>query len=167
MLVAYLYDHSGANVAQIFKIRDFQCVRKLNDVSTATFSVPVFSEDGSVNPDNAYANFKEWNRCKVCLVSGTTEKTLIDGVVRSVSADLSKTSVTVNDHLLVLKNKLVYFDKAYSGATVDSVVNEMISDINGRGASGISVDCGVTTAVTKNYSRGQTVLDVLKDLAAS
>lgn len=135
MLVAYLYDHSGANVAQIFKIRDFQCIRKLNDVSTASFSVPVFTEDGSVNPDNAYANFKEWNRCKVCLVDGTSENTLIDGVVRSVSADLSKTSVTVNDHLFVLKNKLVYFDKSYSGATVDSVVSEMISDVNGRGAS--------------------------------
>lgn len=125
MLVAYLYDISGKNIiAQYFKIGDFQCKKVLNDTGTCSFTI-----DRSKSEISLIAEFL---RCRVVLVAGRTEKTIFDGVVKSLGATSSGITVTLNDFLFIFSKKKLYSAKTYSSVSVSSIVSEIFGEINAR-----------------------------------
>lgn len=159
MLVAYIYDQSDTIVEQLFKISNFECRKLMSDIGTASFEVDP-TETGV-----KYSNLKEFTRIRISLNESGTEQTVFDGVVRETAASLSGIKVTLNDFLYLLKKKKLYYDKTYSGTSINYILVEILGEINARYASGITLSCSVTTTVSKTYKGYISYFDLLKDLA--
>lgn len=161
MFIAYIYDQSNNVIAQVDEILDFETTKKINDVSTATFAL------FHTNPYCTRTYLKEYRRIKINMIVGNTEKTMFDGVIRGFEANLNKTRVICESFEHYLERRLLGGDYTFTGQTIDYIIQGLLNNLNSAYASGITLDCGITTLTTKTYKQGESFLKVLKDLAGN
>lgn len=159
MFVIYINNILWENISQIFEVNNLEVKLKLNDISTASFEV------SNLYVENNYVNFKEFNEVTIYKIENNLEKLMFSWIIRSVEADLFKTKVILNDKIFLLKNKLLYSDKTYENISINSILTEILNEINSRYDSWIILETNATELVTKSYRKWQTYFDVLKDLA--
>lgn len=159
MFVIYINNILWDNISQIFEVNNLEVKLKLNDISTASFEV------SNLYVENTYKNFKEFNEVNIFKIENNKEKLMFSWIIRSVEADLFKTKVTLNDKIFLLKNKLLYSDKTYENIWVNSILTEILNEVNSRYDSWIILETNANELVTKNYRKWQTYFDILKDLA--
>lgn len=109
----------------------------------------------------------EFLRCRVVLVANRGEKTIFDGVIRSIGAISNTINITLNDFNFLLKKKKLYSDKTYTNVSIGTILYEILSEINARYDTGISLQTTETTPISKEYKANISLLDVLSDLAES
>lgn len=161
MFIVYLYDLSGNVIAQIDEVLDLDITRKINDVSTASFGL------FHTNPYCSRSYIKEYRRVKITMVAENTEKTMFDGVIRGLDADLSKTTLRCESFEHYLERRLLGGDYSFTGQTIQNIIQGLLNNLNSAYNSGITLDCSITTTTTKEYKRGESFLKVLKDLAGN
>lgn len=159
MYIAYIYDINGTVVAQVEEILDFETQLKLNDISTASFGL---------YHTNEYCKreyLKEYRRVVINQQIWNTEKTVFDWVIRWFDADLTKTSIKLESFEHLFDRRLLHLDYTFTDQSIQTILSTILWEINTRFATGITLDCGITTTTTKEYKKGETFLKVLKDLA--
>jgi len=161
MFIAYIYDKDNNLIAQVEDIIDLDISNKINDISTASFSL---------HNTNEYATrtyLKEYRRVKIHHLADSSEKVMFDGVIRGFDADLNKTSVKLASFEHLLDRRLIHSDKSFSSVSVDSIVSDVLSEINTRYETNITLDCGITDITSKEYKKAETGLSILQDLAGN
>lgn len=160
MYIAYIYNLAWEVIAQIDEILDFECVLKINNVSTASFGL---------YHTNEYCKrqyLKEYSRVKINIQNWNEEKTLFDWVIRGIEADLTKTSIKCESFEHYFDRRLL--DQDYTMTDyVHNILWEILVDINAKYATNITLDCGILTTTTKEYKRGESYLKVLQDMAGN
>ena len=157
-IIAYVYDRNNGLLGQIFGIVDFQCTIKLNDISTADLGI------SNESLHDALLLIKENNRIKVVLGDEYwVEKTLIHGIIRGAEASLATTTIKIEDMISIFDDKIIYNQINFTG-TIAQLLQNILDWINLREDAGISLSCNVTETVTKEYPRGESFGNILKDL---
>lgn len=159
MFIAYIYDLSNTLIAQVDEVLDFETNKKINDVSTASFAF------FHTNPYCTRAYLKEYRRIKINMLVDNTEKTMFDGVIRGFEANLVKTTIRCESFEHYFDRRLLATDQSFVAQSVNTIIQGLLTTINGAYNSGITLDCGITTLTSKQYKRGESFLKVLKDLA--
>jgi len=159
MFIAYIYDLSDTLIAQVDEILDFETTKKINDVSTASFAL------FHTNPYCTRAYLKEYRRVKINMLVDSIEKTMFDGVIRGFEANLVKTTIRCESFEHYFDRRLLATDQSFVSQSVNTIIQWLLTTINGAYNSGITLDCGITTLTSKQYKRGESFLKVLKDLA--
>lgn len=157
--VIYISDHLWNPITQIFNVSSIDINQKLNNLSTASFSL----ETGDKNCKYEY--FKELNRIKICQIADNIEKVMFDWVVRWVSTDLNNTKITLNCRHFLLKKKILYIDKTYTNQSISSILQDIVDHINSRDTGFVNLVCDIDTLITRDYRKKKNFLDILKDLA--
>lgn len=93
------------------------------------------------------------------------ETTQFDGYISSVSDGPTSTKVTLSDYLGILESRIITADVTYTGVTVISILTSLFATMNASNATGLSVSSSITDFVTKTYTAGQSLLDIIQDLA--
>lgn len=159
MYAIYIKDHLWNPITQIFEVSSLDIKLKLNDISSAVFTIPTW------NINCKYENFKEFNRIIISKIEENIEKVMFDWVIRTITSDLNETKITLNCRNFLLKKKILYVDKTYTNQSITDVLQDIITHINSRDTWFITLNCDVVTTVTKSYKKKKNILDILKDLA--
>lgn len=160
MFIAYIYDLSNTLIAQVDDVLDFETTKKINDVSTASFAL------FHTNPYCNRQYLKEYRRVKINMLVDNTEKTMFDGVIRGIEANLIKTTLRCESFEHYFDRRLLDQDYVITN-TVDYILADILWDINTKYQTNITLDCGVSTTTTKEYKRGESFLKILQDMAGN
>lgn len=159
MYIAYIYDLDNNVIAQIVEVLDLETTKKINDVSTASFSL---------FHTNAYCTreyIKEYRRVKInILVSWNTEQTIFDGVIRWFESDLTKVSIKCESFEHYLDRRIMNQDYTMTN-TVHNILSLILTDLNTNYATNITLDCDIVAVTSKEYKRWESYLKVLQDMA--
>lgn len=161
MYIAYIYNQSGAIIAQVEEILDIEIQKKLNDISTASFAL---------YQSNDYCKrdfLKEYRRVKLTQQIWNIEKTMFDWVIRWFDADLDKTTIKLESFEHLLSRRLLHQDFNFTSQTFDYILQTMLDHINWIYQTNITLDCGITDLTTKDYKKAETFLKTLQDLAGN
>lgn len=161
MFIAYIYDLDNNVIAQVEEILDVGIQKKLNDVSTASFSL---------YQTNTYCTrdyLKEYRRVKINFNESWVEKTMFDWVIRWFDADLDKTEIKLESFEHLFDRRILHQDYNLSSQTVDTILQTILDDINTLYDTNITLDCGITDTTSKTYKKAESFLKVLKDLAGN
>jgi len=159
MFIAYIYDLDNNVFAQVEDILDLNIQDKINDISKASFGLY------QSNPYCTRTYLKEYRRVKICLNENWEEKTMFDGVIRWFDADLDKTSIKLESYDHLFERRLLHVDYNYTDQSVDTILQDILDDINILYETNIILDCGISTLTSKSYKKAENFLKVLKDLA--
>lgn len=158
MYVIYIRDHLWNLITQLFELSSFDIKLKLNDISTAIFTI------SNSNPNCNYENFKEFNRVMISKIINNTEEVMFDWVIRWITTDLNETKITLNSREFLLKKKILFIDKLYTNQSISSILADIVSHINSRDAWFINLNCNIEALVSREYKKKKNLLDILKDL---
>lgn len=116
MFIAYIYDLSNTLIAQVDEVFDFETTKKINDVSTASFAL------FHTNPYCTRAYLKEYRRIKINMLVGNTEKTMFDGVIRGLEANLVKTTIKCESFEHYFDRRLLSSDQSFVNQSVNTII---------------------------------------------
>lgn len=120
MFIVYIYNQSNQVVAQLEDILDLDVQLKLNDISTASFAIYHTSE---------YCKrqfVKQYRRVKITVNEDGAEKTLFDGVIRGLEADLTKTSIKCESFEHLFDRRLLTTSYTLNNQTVDAILTTLL-----------------------------------------
>lgn len=158
MIIIYIADHTWQNqLTQIFDATDVSASIKINDFGSATFTI---GQDHVANTDEILQLF---NDCKITQKIGSTEKTVFHWYIRLVQATWDKTEVECRTFEHLLDRRRVASSASQTGA-LNTILASLINAINTTYDTGITLDCDVTTSTTIAWSKGESVLTILKKL---
>ncbi len=157
MIIGYVYDRQENLIWQIFNVFWFECTLKLNDISA--WELTVMNE----NMNNILNILKENNRIKVMENNNGKERLMIEWYIRGIEATLKNTVIKIEDYLSFLDDKIIFSAINFTGQ-VKVLLQSILDQINARENTGLALDCNITATVTKQYSKGDTFLSILKDL---
>jgi len=159
--IAYFYDINNNVVAQVEDILDLQVESILNDVSSASFAL------FNTNPYCKREFIKSYRRVKINLSSDNSEDTLFDGVIRWFPSDLTKTTIQLKSFEHLLKRRKIHQDYNYTNTSINTVLSDILLEINTRYETNITLDCWITDLVSPGYKDWQDFLSIIKDLAGN
>lgn len=158
MLNAFFYDRDQVLLDQIDKFVSFEVSQKLNDIWNASFEV----ENTLLNWKTAY--IKENNRCNLYIFEDGLEKLLFEWYIRGKECNLTTTKIFLDDKKGILDDKLLYADLSVTGS-IDSVLQDILDDVNAREDTLLTLDCGITTSITKVYKKWEIIYSIFDDIA--
>lgn len=157
-LIGYIYDRNNSLIGQLFGVVGFQCTMKLNDISTGELSI------SNESLQDALILLKENNRIKVTLGNDDgTEQELISWYIRGIEASLTTTVIKIEDLTSMFDDKIIYSQISFTG-TITQLLQNILDGLNQRENIGITLSCDVTEVMSKEYPRGETIGNILKDL---
>lgn len=165
--IIYIYTKDGVDpILQIFDAVHLSMSAKTNEVSSASFSIPVWKNDGTVHPALQNDAFlMKWNRVVISTLDGNTEKVQYEGHISGVRDGTTSTMITVSDRLGMIEKRMILEDKIYTTTSLSGILVDIFNHINAVHDTGISVSCNVSSIVPKEFIAGQYILDILTDLA--
>lgn len=165
MYIVYIYDKNKNLLTQFFEISDLQITEKLNDVSTANFSI------SNKNIFLAKYNFlKEWNIVDIYKTNYSwEEKRLFYGLIKWVKSALDTCEVRCVDFLYLLKKKCIFnwiTTKDYT-KNPKEILEIIKNDINSRDNNFIKkINCSLTQDWLWEFKKWKSVFDILRDFAS-
>lgn len=156
-IIGYVYDRSNIQIGQLFDIVWFECSLKLNDVSTGDLSI------NNQNLWDVLQVLKENNRIKVTEAVQGEEKLLIEWYIRWIEASLTTTVVKIEDMISFFDDKILFNAINYTWQ-INVLLEQLLDEINTREDTLIRLVSDVEDVVTKEYPKGETFANVLKDL---
>lgn len=158
--ILYIYDQLWVARTQVFDATSFDCKNKLNTYGTASFEIPYNHNE------NTELNLRPYNEIKINYLTDSWEQTYIHGIIESVEAWLESTTVNIKSFEVIFERKVIDTAKSYSSWTVDAIVADLLSNVNGRYDTGITLDCGITDTIDLSVSKGATFASALSELVA-
>lgn len=160
MYIAYLYSSSGAVSSQIFDLNNFECEMKINDVSTASFSL--FKDSPCVSKEI----LKSFAKIKIFSLESGTEKLLISWYITEVKAFLHKVDIKISSEEIVLKKRISTI-KVQSYNNIDTIINTILSWVNSRTGDNFSLNSSVSENLYMDIKWWMSLFYILKYLAKS
>jgi hypothetical protein len=156
MIIAYVYDRQWNDLGQLHTILWFSCRKILNDVSTGDLII-----DNKQILDSITI-LKENNRISVHKVTWNVEKPLIEWYIRGFEASLTTTTIKIDDRFSILEDKLFYgiFNRNWM---VKDMLTTMLTQVNWREDTGLTVDCDITDTFIKTFENGEIVWVAIRD----
>ncbi|HNG97690.1 MAG TPA: hypothetical protein PLW93_05450, partial [Candidatus Absconditabacterales bacterium] len=131
---------------------------KLNDISTADLKI---SNDSL---QDALLLLKENNRIIVSMIDDTgSEQEMISGFIRGIEASLVATTIKIEDLTSLLDDKVIASNVSFTG-TIAQLLQSLLDAMNMQESIGLQLVCDVNEVVSKEYPRGETLGNILKDL---
>ena len=161
MYIAYIYDTTNTVIAQIEEILDFETKHKINGISTGSFWL------FHTNPYCKRDILKKYRRVRVNMIVWNTESNLFDGVIRWFDADIDKATVQLSSFEHYFERRILHQDYTYTGIQINTILADILDDINTRYETNITLASEVTTTTSKTYKNWETFLKVLQDLAGN
>jgi hypothetical protein len=153
-------------VMQVFDAMNLSLSSKTNEISTASFDIPLYQRNGSIHPSLVnIATLAKMNRVKIAMNISWVESTQFDGYISSISDGPTSTKVTLSDYLGVLESRIITADITFTGVSVSSILTSLFATMNATDPTGISVTSSIADLVTKTYTAGQSLMDIVQDLA--
>lgn len=157
-IIGYVYDRNSVLIGQLFWVVGFQCTIKLNEICTGELSI------SNESLQDALILLKENNRITVTLSDDDgSEQELISWYMRGVEASLTATVIKIEDLTSMFDDKIIYSQISFSW-TITQLLQNILDAMNQREPTGITLNCDVTEVVSKEYPRGETIGNILKDL---
>ncbi len=130
-------------------------MEKLNNVGSGNFEMTI------ENSNLKYGYLKENNR----FIFVDNWKTLFWGFLYQVNPTYTENNKFYFKNLLwTFEDKLLYSDVTYTDKSIDFILNDVLSNVNAREDTNITIDCWITDVVTKTYVKWQTIYTIIDDL---
>jgi len=165
--IIYIYTRTGTNpIMQIFDGMNLSLSSKTNEISTASFDIPLYRPDGSIHPSLKDITYlAKMNRVKIAMNISGVESVQFDGYISSVSDGPTSTKVILSDYLGILESRIITTDVTFSNVSVSSILTSIFSTMNSIDPTGLSISSSITDMVTKTYTAGQSIMEIIQDLA--
>jgi len=148
MFVVYFYDPFGNSLTQFFDIFDLKIRKKLNDVSTASFSI-------ELKHNLSYEILKEFNKVKIFKEDG--EKLMFSWVIKQVSADFDKYNIVIFSDEYLLKRKLLNSAKSYTNTAISDILADIFVWYN--------IQTDASKIISIDFDKNTKFFDILKKLS--
>lgn len=162
-----IYTKNGTSpIAQVFDAMDIMINNRLNDVSTAEFSIPLFTPDGKIHEilkDISY--LMKGNRIQITVQGWESETVAFDGMIDDTDDKPTRTVVRLIWYLWLLDQKIITTNASYVWQTVQSVLSGIISQINTIDDAQLSLSCWILDTIDKQYTGGTWVIQIIKEIA--
>jgi len=158
MYIIYIDTNTGDPLTQIYDAYNVECTHNLNAYDVGSFELKGTHEKVTL------ANMQVYNRIRIARIADGEESQYFVGLISWVEADLDSVKVFVKGEEWVLEKKYIDTTTNYNDSVVD-IVDDMLTDINARYDTGITLDCDEATVVTLNVTRGASMLSALQELA--
>jgi hypothetical protein len=126
----------------------------VNDFDTCEFSLPT-----------TVAGIRQFQRVEVVRVDDNVDILIFSGTVFSVKAGIEALSVTCRSDKAILQKKLVLADTSIVAQPANLAIGGLLLAWNSAYGESWTVDTAVTTAVTKDFSQGDTLFDAFDEIA--
>lgn len=151
---------------KIDEIRDIEIEEYLDSFDILNITVDYYID--SNNLLNC-SGLREFQRVKL-IKTTNIEEVVFEGFIYNISPDFKSVKITVRDFKGLLDAKVLFSAKTYTTQTLDFILNDLITDLNGR-SSGDSnpeawsyeIDADVT-GITKTFDKGISYFNLFKEL---
>ena len=166
MNIVYIYTRTGTSpIMQIFDTLNISITSKLSEIGRAEFDIPVVKKDGSIHEAlQDISILQKMNRVKIGFLREWVETIVFDGYITNINDSALSTHVICSDRMMLLEQRMLLADTPYNTG-LSSILSNLFSVMNGIENTGLSVSSTITTTTTKDYSAGQKIFDILKDLS--
>lgn len=111
--------------------------------------------------NNKYDSLKNNNRF---IFIDDNNEILFSGFLYEIIPTYKSNTFYFQSLLWIFNDKLLYSDTTYTGQTIDFILNDILSTINAREDTYITLDCWITDTVTKEYKKADKIYTILEDL---
>lgn len=149
-------------LTQIVNPPDLEVTKKLNNFSTASFRLPFSDRNATAQ------NLKQFNRVDIYEQLDSVEYSIFEGVIRGYEPDLEGVTVNCECFLYLLSRRILFSsDYTASSEAVNVTLDSIFTTMNGLDDTGLTINTTdiLTTSVNKEYSRGDDIAKIIKDLA--
>lgn len=158
MIIAYLYDRQWSTVLnQIHNTIWFNARIIHNAVSTAELRIA----NSEIN--RVWSSLRLNNRITVYKMIDWVEKFIIEWYIRWFEADLESISIKIDSKFGVLSDKMNYTLLNHSWP-LNTLLSSILSQVNSRENTGISVSCSITDTIVKEYKTWEIISNMIEDL---
>lgn len=91
-------------------------------------------------------------------------KILFSGVLYEIIPTFVKNTYYFQNLIWIFNDKLLYSDTTYTTQSIDFILNDILSTVNAREDTYITLDCWITDTVTKPYKKLDTIYSMIEDL---
>lgn len=157
MRVTYLNDKDGNPLTQLFDVVDYDVGLRMNNRSEATVKI-------SSNEDISISDIQYMNEVIINDESDWV-KEVIRGVIYGRSIEWDTIEIYIRSYEYLLQRKVTATTSSYND-TVHNIVNTLLTEINGREDTGITLDCGVTDVINVDAQKWQSIFSILENIAS-
>lgn len=158
MYIVYFYDKSGACIWQAQNIFNLNIEKNLNDISTCSFSM---------HYNNPYCNrdyINNYRKIKIKMLLDDWEKTMFEWVIRWYPTTLEYVTIKAESYEHIIDRRYLHDSFSFSLASVDSIVNTLLSHINWIWDTGIKLDCWIEDQINISFQFWESLLKCLQKL---
>lgn len=155
-------DYTAENThAQIINPDTIAFTEELVNTGTLNFRISL--------ADSQIDEIFEFRKAALYVIEDGTDNYLWSGYIEEIENDFGYANVKCGDEKDFLRNKIILTDKNWTATSVNGMLTDITSEINGRkgvneGALTFSTDMGSTT-VAKQFSAGTSLFDILNEIA--
>jgi len=92
-------------------------------------------------------------------------KVLFGGLLYNIKPTYSDINTFYFENMLGLFNdKILYQDRNFVNISIDTIMQDILSEVNGREQTYITLDCGIEDTTSKEFDRNDKVYSVFKEL---
>jgi hypothetical protein len=154
----------GAVLTQIINPRDLNYSKTINKKWNGSFFIRYD------HPSASKENLQEFNRIDIYEQPEDIEYKIFEGVIRGYQADFEGVEVLFSDFGYLFERRILFAsDYTATAENVDVTLSNILTQLNALDDMGITLDTEdiLTTAVDKEYKRGENFLKILKDLSVA
>jgi len=157
--IIYISDQHTTSLTQLFDITNVECSQQLNGIDTASFRI------SANHQANKATILRPYHHCRItALQDDGTEKVYIDGLIDSIDASLSTTTVYVKSYEFLLEKMIVTANTTYSNQPINTILNTLRSSLQQRHDRWITLACTIPDQIDLSVSEWSSFSSVLQEL---
>jgi len=143
--------------AQFTNVDSLEYQEELADTGFLKFTLPI--------SDPQLDAVFEFQKVSLYTPSGFDDILLWTGFISRIEYGINQVSIECGDGKKFLRKKIIYADKTFTGVTIDSILNTLVTESNSRSGENMTYTTDLTSTVTKDFIKGAKYYDILTEIA--
>lgn len=165
--IIYIYSREWTTpILQIFDALNIGMSVRASDISTATFTVPLYTAQGTIHTALSDIRYlAKRNRVIITKFSNNEEIVQYEGYISGTEDIETSCQVTCSDMVALLEARSIPQDLTYTQKSIASILTDVLGIINGISQTGLTLDNNLPAElVSRKFSAGQYALSIFQDL---
>lgn len=156
----------GSTATQIEEIREIEIEEYIDSFDILNFYIDYYKDGNGILNCTGLREFQKIQLIK----TGQIEEIIFEGFIYNLQPDFNNVKVVARDYKGLLDAKVLFTDKNYSSQTLDFILNDLLTDLNGRSSGDTNPEAWTyeidapATGITKIFDKGLSYFSIFKEL---
>ena len=160
-MIIKIFDITGNPLTQITESSDIKITNKLNDIWFASFTLALS------DPNAKYEYLQEFFRVDFYKQIWNEEIFYWTWYIQWIEADFNIAKIKCKSFNWIWSQIVLDQDYNFIDKSFDFILETMLTDINNRWDTWITLDCWITNTISKSYDKWDTFYKTIRDLSLS